>query len=212
MVGTSPTRRLIASLAALASRPNRHISAAETNRVIAANSCTANRNRVIAGNNLEPNNKSVILSGGGVAARVEGPAVASTLQPNRSLSQRGFTLLELLIVMVIISLLAAIAVPSYVQSVRHAKEAVLKEDLRTLRSAIDSYTVDKQKAPQSLDDLVQAGYIKVMPKDPFTSRSDTWVPSQDDTLQSLDQTEAGITDVHSGAQGTAGDGTSYSSW
>jgi general secretion pathway protein G len=124
----------------------------------------------------------------------------------------GFTLIELIIVMTIIGLLAAIAVPMYVQSVRHAKEAVLKEDLRTLRSAIDSYTVDKQKAPQSLDDLVQAGYIKTMPKDPFTNRADTWVPAQDDTLQSIDQTEAGINDVHSGAQETGSDGSSYSSW
>jgi general secretion pathway protein G len=124
----------------------------------------------------------------------------------------GFTLIELVIVMTIIGLLAAIAVPMYVQSVRHAREAVLKEDLRTLRSAIDSYTVDKQKAPQSLDDLVQSGYVKTMPVDPFTHRSDTWVPAQDDTLQSIDQTDAGINDVHSGAQETAADGTSYTTW
>ena len=126
--------------------------------------------------------------------------------------EQGFTLIELMIVMVIIGLLAAMAVPMYVQSVRHAKEAVLKEDLRTMRSAIDSYTIDKQKAPQALDDLVQAGYLKSMPKDPFTNRTDTWVPGQDDTLQSLDQTEPGITDVHSGAGGASGDGTSYASW
>jgi len=126
--------------------------------------------------------------------------------------ERGFTLIELVIVMTIISLLAAIAVPMYVQSVRNAREAVLKEDLRTLRSAIDSYTVDKQKAPQSLEDLVQAGYLKSMPVDPFTHRSDTWVPAQDDTLASLDQTEAGINDVHSGAPGGAADGSSYASW
>ena len=124
----------------------------------------------------------------------------------------GFTLLELMIVMVIIGLLAAIAIPSYTNNVRNAREAVLKEDLRTMRSAIDSYTVDKQKAPQSLDDLVQAGYLKTMPIDPFTHRSDTWMPVQEDTLMSLDQTEAGIDDVHSGSQGTAADGTSYSTW
>ena len=137
-----------------------------------------------------------------------------TISPTRisRRHERGFTLIELMIVMVIIGMLAAIAVPMYVQSVRHAREAVLKEDLRTMRSAIDSYTVDKQKAPQALDDLVQAGYLKAMPLDPFTHRTDTWVPSQDDTLQSLDQTEPGITDVHSGAQGVAGDGTSYSTW
>ena len=69
-----------------------------------------------------------------------------------------------------------------------------------MRDAIDSYTVDKQKAPQSLDDLVQAGYLKAMPDDPFTHRTDTWIPVQEDTLMSLDQTESGIDDVHSGAQ------------
>ncbi len=145
-------------------------------------------------------------------SRLKGLLAGTRRTEPRGCGHAGFTLIELVIVMTIIGLLAAIAVPMYVQSVRHAKEAVLKEDLRTLRSAIDAYTVDKQKAPQSLDDLVQAGYIKTMPKDPFTNRTDTWVPAQDDTLQSLDQTEAGINDVHSGAQETGADGTSYSSW
>ncbi len=117
-----------------------------------------------------------------------------------------------MIVMVIIGLLAAIAVPAYVQNVRHAREAVLREDLHTLRSAIDSYTVDKQKAPQSLENLVEAGYIKAMPKDPFTNRTDSWQPVQTDALQSLDQTDSGIGDVHSGAQMLASDGTSYNTW
>jgi general secretion pathway protein G len=124
----------------------------------------------------------------------------------------GFTLLELMIVMVVIGLLAAIAIPAYTSNIRNAKEAVLKEDLHTMRQAIDSYTVDKAKAPQSLDDLVQAGYLKSMPVDPFTHRSDTWLPVQEDTLMSLDQTQAGIDDVHSGAQQTASDGTSYNTW
>jgi general secretion pathway protein G len=126
--------------------------------------------------------------------------------------EAGFTLLELMIVMVVIGLLAAIAIPSYTNNVRNAKEAVLKEDLHTLRVAIDSYTVDKQKAPQTLDDLVQAGYLKTMPVDPFTRRSDTWVPVQSDSLASLDQTQSGIDDVHSGAGLNASDGTSYASW
>jgi general secretion pathway protein G len=117
-----------------------------------------------------------------------------------------------MIVMVVIGILAAIAIPSYVSSVRNAKEAVLREDLHTMRAAIDSYTVDKQKAPQTLDDLVQSGYLKVMPVDPFTLRSDTWIPAQSDNLMSLDQTESGIDDVHSGAQMTASDGSSYNTW
>ena len=129
-----------------------------------------------------------------------------------STAESGFTLLELMIVMVVIGLLAAIAIPSYTNNIRRAKEAVLREDLHTMRGAIDSYTVDKQKAPQALDDLVQAGYLKAMPKDPFTDRTDTWMPTQDDSLQSIDQTQSGINDVHSGAQQTASDGTSYSSW
>lgn len=126
--------------------------------------------------------------------------------------EQGFTLLELMIVMVIISVLAAIAVPSYINAVRHAREATLRADLYEMRRAIDSYTVDKQKAPQSLDDLVQAGYLKTMPVDPFTHRSDTWVPAQSDTLSSIDQTEPGIDDVHSGAQLVGSDGTAYNTW
>lgn len=127
-------------------------------------------------------------------------------------AEQGFTLLELMIVMVVIGLLAAIAIPSYTNNIRNAREAVLKEDLHAMRTAIDSYTVDKQKAPQTLDDLVQAGYLKSLPVDPFTHRSDTWVPVQDDSLSTVDQTEPGIDDVHSGAQQTASDGTSYNTW
>ena len=136
----------------------------------------------------------------------------STLPVQSNRGQQGFTLLELMIVMVVIGLLAAIAIPAYTSNIRNAKEAVLKEDLHTMRQAIDSYTVDKAKAPQSLDDLVQAGYLKSMPVDPFTHRSDTWLPVTEDINASLDQTETGIDDVHSGAQQTASDGTSYNTW
>jgi general secretion pathway protein G len=124
----------------------------------------------------------------------------------------GFTLVELMIVMTIIGILAAIAIPSYVRSIQRAKEAVLKEDLHTMRMAIDSYTVDKEKAPSGLDDLVQAGYLKTIPIDPMTSRNDTWMTGMSDTLMDINETQGGIDDVHSGSQGLASDGTTYNTW
>jgi len=137
-------------------------------------------------------------------------------RPTRPLSPRrdsGFTLLELLVVMAIIAVLAAMAIPAFKTNVIAAKEAVLREDLQVMRTAIGSYTVDKQKSPQSLDDLVTAGYLKAVPKDPFTLRTDTWMTSQSDTLSTVDQTDSGgLDDVHSGAQMTALDGSTYNSW
>ena len=124
----------------------------------------------------------------------------------------GFTLIELMIVMAIIGILATLAIPSFVVAVKHAREAVLKEDLQTMRSAIDSYTMDKQKAPQSLDDLIQDGYLKAIPEDPMTHSKDTWVTDTSDAMYSLDETEPGINDVHSGSEETGSDGQPYSSW
>jgi general secretion pathway protein G len=126
--------------------------------------------------------------------------------------ESGFTLVELMIVMTIIGLLAAIAIPSYIRSVNKAKEAVLKEDLHTMRTAIDSYTVDKEKAPSSLDDLVQAGYLKAIPLDPMSSRNDTWITGQSDALSDVNETQGGIDDVHSGSQGVSSEGTTYNTW
>ena len=121
-------------------------------------------------------------------------------------------MLELMIVIAIIAILASIAVGRYQHSVWRAKEAVLRNDLFTLRSSIDQYTLDKQKAPQSLEDLVGAGYIKFVPKDPITNSSDTWVTDQEDSLMAIDQSAPGIVDVHSGADSNSTEGTPYSSW
>ena len=124
----------------------------------------------------------------------------------------GFTLVEQMIVMAIIAILMLVAVPRFAASVRMAREAVLKEDLFTIRGAIDSYTMDKQKAPQSLDDLVQEGYLKSLPEDPMTKSTSTWVTDSSDSLHSIDQTDPGIDDVHSGSQDSGSDGQSYSTW
>ncbi len=124
----------------------------------------------------------------------------------------GFTLVELMVVMLIIAILLAVAVPSYISAIRSAREAALRQDLHTMRDAIEQYTEDKQAAPQSLDDLVQAGYLRNLPIDPMTHSSDTWVPDSSDSLSSIDQSTPGITDVHSGSDQVGSDGTAYSEW
>ena len=128
---------------------------------------------------------------------------------NRS---RGFTLIELMIVISLILILVSISIPAYNQSILRAKESVLLQNLFTLRSLISQYTLDKQKAPQSLEDLVQAQYIKQIPIDPFTGKNDSWTVDQEDYSLSVDQQETGITDVHSGSALISSSGTAYSSW
>ncbi len=123
----------------------------------------------------------------------------------------GFTLLELMIVISMILILMSIALPIYTQSVVRARESVLRQDLFELRSLISQYTLDKQKAPQGLDDLVQGGYLKALPKDPMTNEAN-WQVVQEDVLLSADQQDPGIDDVHSASNATGTDGTAYSSW
>jgi general secretion pathway protein G len=124
--------------------------------------------------------------------------------------QLGFTLIELMIVISIMLILLSIAIPNYNQSIIRSKEAVLADNLFTMRSAIDQFTLDKHRAPQSLEDLVTAGYLRQVPKDPITGAADTWQVEQEDVMSSVDQQQPGITDVKSGAEGTAADGRPYS--
>lgn len=132
----------------------------------------------------------------------------------RRVSRRefGFTMVELMIVMAIIVILISIAIPQYQKSIIRAKESVLKNNLFTLRQVIDEYTYDKQKAPQSLQDLVSAGYLRDIPIDPMTGSNQTWHTVMEDALQSVDQTEPGIFDVKSGSEKTGLDGTAYADW
>ena len=125
---------------------------------------------------------------------------------------RGFTLIEMLIVISIVLILLSLAIPSYTRSIERAKESVLRQNLFTMRSVISQYTLDKQKAPQSLDDLVSAGYLKQIPNDPMTASNSTWTVDQEDALLSVDQQETGINDVHSGSTAVGSDGTPYNTW
>jgi general secretion pathway protein G len=126
--------------------------------------------------------------------------------------QRGFTLIELLVVLSLISILAAMGLVQYRNTVRHTQESVLRTDLFRMRDAIDQYYADKGKYPSSLDALVSEGYMRKIPEDPITQSADTWqtVPAEPDPGNPT--AEPGIYDVKSGAQGTALDGTNYSDW
>jgi general secretion pathway protein G len=128
-----------------------------------------------------------------------------------SVFEGGFTLIELMIVIAIILILIGMAVPRYDRIVQHSKEAVLKHNLETIRDVIDQYTLDKQAAPQSVEELAQAGYLREVPADPIVRTRD-WVPQFDSVVLIPEQTHAGIVNVHSKSTGTALDGTKYSDW
>src|ERR1700692_1647894 len=123
--------------------------------------------------------------------------------------QSGFTLIEMMVVMAIIAVLMSVAIPIYTRSIMRAKESVLRNNLFTMRTVIDEYTYDKQKAPQSLQDLVSEGYLRKLPIDPMTGNSDNWKVIIEDTLNAVNQTEPGIFDVRSGSDKTSLEGTPY---
>ncbi len=124
----------------------------------------------------------------------------------------GFTLVELLIVLALISILAAMGVVQYRNGVRHTQESVLRTDLFRMRDAIDQYYADKNKYPGSLDTLVSDGYMRRIPEDPITQSADTWQTEPAEPDPSNPSAEPGIYNVKSGAQGTALDGSTYADW
>jgi len=128
----------------------------------------------------------------------------------RNSQSKGFTLLELMIVISIIIILAAVALPQYQKTIMHARETVLRDDLFRFRSLIDQYAADKGKLPQSLDDLVTAGYLREIPLDPITEKRDWNVITGEDPYSS--EGGSGINDVHSSSSEVASDGTPYSDW
>jgi general secretion pathway protein G len=129
-----------------------------------------------------------------------------------TITRRGFTLIEMMIVMAIIVILIAVAVPFYQKAITRAKETVLHNNLFAMRSAIDEYSYDKQKAPPALQDLVSEGYLHEVPRDPITQRNDSWKIIMEDSSQAVNSAEPGIFDVRSGSDKTGLDGTKYSEW
>jgi len=126
--------------------------------------------------------------------------------------KRGFTIIELMIVLTIIGILVAVAIPTYQKSLIRANETVLRSNLFTLRTMIDEYTYDKQKGPQSLQELVDQGYLREVPMDPITKSNSGWKIIMEDALSSVSQTEPGIFDVRSGSDKKSLEGTMYSEW
>ena len=125
----------------------------------------------------------------------------------RSRKCGGFTLIELLVVMAIIATLLSIATPRYFHSIEKSKEAVLKQDLSTMRDALDKYYGDTGKYPATLDDLVTKKYIRAIPEDPVAGNATSWLSIAPD-----DPAKGGVYDVKSGALGNSRDGTAYSEW
>ena len=152
---------------------------------------TGNRGRQEAGGRKQENRRALL------------PSAVRRLPP-------GFTLLELMIVISIIIILAAVALPQYQKTIMHARETVLRDDLFRMRSLIDQYSADKGKLPGSLDDLVSAGYMREIPVDPITDQKDWNTVSGDDPYSS--EGGSGIIDVHSSSGEVSTEGTAYTEW
>jgi len=156
---------------------------------------------------------SHIPSGISRAKPLRGFSLIRTRGISFSLSpRRGFSLIELMIVMTIMTILVSIAAPLYQKSVLRAKESVLRQNLFTIRTVIDEYTYDKLKAPQTLQDLVSEGYLRQVPMDPITGSNQSWKIVMEEALTSVNQTEPGIFDIRSGSDKTSLEGTPYSEW
>jgi len=125
---------------------------------------------------------------------------------------RGFTFVEMMVVLTIMVVLITMAIPIYNRTIVRSKEAVLRQNLFTIRTVIDNYTYDKMKAPQNLEDLVRDGYLRTVPVDPMTGTNDTWKTIMEDPGQSVDQNEPGLWDIKSGSDKMSLEGTPYSDW
>lgn len=138
--------------------------------------------------------------------------MARCIRNGNWLRRAGFTLIELMIVMAVISILLSVAVPLYNKALMRTKETILRQNLFSMRTVIDEYTYDKGKAPQTLEDLVTAGYLRKVPIDPMTSSDRSWKIIMEDASNAVNQNEPGIFDVRSGSEKTSLEGTPYSEW
>jgi general secretion pathway protein G len=134
------------------------------------------------------------------------------MEPRTRTGRSGFTMIELMIVMTVVTILVSVAVPFYQKSILRSKESVLRNNLFTLRTVIDEFTMDKGKAPQTLQDLVSEGYLRGVPVDPITGTDQDWKVVMEDAMTSVSQSEPGIFDVRSGSDKTSLEGTPYSEW